>query len=249
MNFVVDHNSPVPLHYQVEQLLRTLIKEKDYRNGRFLPKEVDLANRLGVCRNTVRQAINKLVFEGLIERKKGTGTKVADNVLTTRLDNWASFTQEMSAKNIPFKNLNIATGRVKADQELAGIFGISPGREIVKLERLRGIHNEPIVFFVSYFHPRLNIDVNDNFSGSLYELLEDKYSLRPAVSKEEIAVHYADEALASKLEIDTGKPLLYRKRLVLDPGRRILEYNLGWYRSDRFTYAIEIKREPQLGTL
>lgn len=66
MNFSINHKSKVSLHVQVEELLRKLIALPEYKNGAFLPKEVELANRLGVSRNTIRQATNKLEYEGLL---------------------------------------------------------------------------------------------------------------------------------------------------------------------------------------
>ncbi len=69
-NFTIDHNSKLPLHVQVEELFRKLIKMEAYKKGALLPKEVDLANLWGVSRNTIRQATNKLEHEGLITRKK-----------------------------------------------------------------------------------------------------------------------------------------------------------------------------------
>lgn len=70
MELKIDHNSPLPLHSQVESLLRKLIELPDYKNGGFLPKEIDLAKRLGISRNTLRQATNKLEYEGLLIRKR-----------------------------------------------------------------------------------------------------------------------------------------------------------------------------------
>ena len=94
MKFQINHNSKVPLHFQVEELLRKMIVAPEFRNGAFFPKEVELANRLGVSRNTIRQATNKLQHEGLIVRKKGVGTKTANKKpLATGLDHWYSFTQ------------------------------------------------------------------------------------------------------------------------------------------------------------
>ena len=70
MKFTIDHKSPVPLHAQVELLLRELIELEEYQNGKVLPSEVEISNRLAISRSTVRQAIKKLVFEGLLVRKK-----------------------------------------------------------------------------------------------------------------------------------------------------------------------------------
>ena len=55
----------VPLHAQVEQLLRELIAQEEYQKGKTLPSEVELSKRLAISRSTVRQAVKKLVFEGL----------------------------------------------------------------------------------------------------------------------------------------------------------------------------------------
>lgn len=73
----IDPNSSKPLHLQAEEILRRLIEENDYKNGKLLPSETDMSKQLNISRNTLRQAINKLVIEGLLIRKKGVGTKVA----------------------------------------------------------------------------------------------------------------------------------------------------------------------------
>lgn len=72
----LDPNSEKPLHIQAEEVLRKLIESEEYKNGKLLPNEVLLSEQLNISRNTLRQAINKLVFEGLLVRKKGHGTKV-----------------------------------------------------------------------------------------------------------------------------------------------------------------------------
>ena len=60
----IDHNSNKPLHIQAEEVLRKLIEDEEYKNGKLLPNEVELSAQLNISRNTLRQAINKLVFEG-----------------------------------------------------------------------------------------------------------------------------------------------------------------------------------------
>ena len=92
MKFSIDHKSPVPLHIQAENLLRTMINDPEHLNGKFLPNEVELAKQLAISRSTLRQALNKLVYEGLLIRKKGIGTKVAEPVISSKSKNWLSFT-------------------------------------------------------------------------------------------------------------------------------------------------------------
>ena len=238
----IDHDSTVPLHSQVEVLLRKLIENPEYQNGKMLPKEVDIARRLGISRNTVRQATNKLVYESLLVRKKGVGTKVAQNNITTKLDKWASFTHEMDEKGVAFKTYNLAVSWSVTDKQIAGLFGIPVKTKVLKLERMRGLQSGPIVYFVSYFHPRTGLTGKEDFSRPLYEMLESDHHTVAAVSKEGISAILADEELSGKLQISLGAPVLFRKRIVCDPGDRPIEYNLGYYRADRFTYTIDIER-------
>lgn len=240
--FNIDHESPLPLHVQVEGILRGLIDNKEYQDGKLFPNEVDIAKRLGISRNTVRQAINKLVYEQLLIRKKGVGTKVLKNTITTKLNKWSSFTLEMHEKGVLFKNYDVHIEWIKADDEISNIFGISIETPVLKLERLRGLDEGPIVHFISYFHPRVGLTGNEDFTKPLYELLEKEHHTVVAVSKEEISATLANEYLASILHMKPGDPVLLRKRIVCDPGDRLIEYNLGYYRADRFTYAIDIAR-------
>lgn len=66
----LNHKSNKPLHLQAEEVLRTLIDSEEYKSGKYLPNEIELSQKLNISRNTLRQAINKLVFEGLLIRKK-----------------------------------------------------------------------------------------------------------------------------------------------------------------------------------
>jgi GntR family transcriptional regulator len=243
MSFSIDHKSAVPLHAQVENLLRELIASDDYKNGKLLPNEINFAKQLGISRNTVRQATNKLVYEGLLVRKKGVGTKAADQSVDTRINNWLSFTQEMQSKGIKIKNYEITTEWVEASEEIASFFRIPDGKKILKMSRLRGREEYPFVYFISYFHPMVGLTGNEDFSKPLYEILEKEYSVIAKTSKEEISARAADKFLATKLNINTGDAILKRKRFVFDPGSRPIEYNIGYYRADSFVYTIESERD------
>ncbi|MGZ3767610.1 MAG: GntR family transcriptional regulator [Flavisolibacter sp.] len=239
---VIDHDSSIPLHLQVEDLLRKLIENPEYQNGKLLPKEVDIAKRLGISRNTVRQATNKLVYESLLVRKKGVGTKVAKNNITTKLSKWASFTHEMDEKGVAFTTYDLKVSWVSADKKLSELFGIATKTKVLKLVRIRGLKSGPIVYFISYFHPRVQLTGAEDFSKPLYEMLEKEHHTVASVSREGISAILADHELSEKLHIKEGDPVLFRKRIVCDPGDRPIEYNLGYYRADSFTYTIDIER-------
>lgn len=240
---VIDHKSKLPLHVQVEDYFRKLIAMEKFQNGAFLPKEVELANRLGVSRNTIRQATNKLEHEGLIVRKKGVGTRVAEKrSLSTGLDHWYSFTQEMKEKGIVVINLILRVEWVRPNETIRNFFHVGADKKILKLSKLKGeASGEPIVYFESWFHPRIGVGEKDDFNRPLYSMLEEKYGVIVSRSSENISAREAG-ALGKKLKVDARAPVLFRERFVYDIGERPVEYNTGCYRSDKFTYSIDIKK-------
>ena len=243
MNISIDHRSSIPLHSQVEQILRDLMKNPEYQDGKLFPKEVDLAKRLGVSRNTIRFAANRLVMEGLLVRKKGVGTKVVNKPVTTKLDSWSSFAHEMHEMGIHFNTWEITSEWITPNEEVANQLEITTDKKVLKMCRLRGLGQGPVVYFESYFHPRIGLTGNEDFSRPLYEILDKDYHTVAAISREEIGVGTADKKVAGKLQIKPKSPVLLRKRIVLDPGERPVEYNIGFYNPDSFTYSIEIRRK------
>lgn len=242
MRLQINHSSNIPIHAQVEELLRKLIAEPPYIDGSYLPPESELAKQLGISRNTIRQATNKLEYEGLITRRKGKGTKVAQKTVSTRLSSWHSFTQEMNEKGIAFVNYRIEALKAPVSDTTARFFDIQPGTEVVKLIRLRGDEEGPFVYFVSYFHPRTGITPSEDFTQPLYDILESKYKTPVAISREDITARKVGSAIARELKITKGDPVLIRERFVSDPGGRPVEHNIGYYVADKFTYTIEIRR-------
>ena len=231
------------MYVQIEKQIRDEIKNPEYKKGKKLPNEVDLAKQLGVSRSTMRQAINKLVYDGLLVRRKGIGTVVADVAISSMARNWLSFSQEMKAMGIEVKNYELFIGWVKPPEDICLFFDIKDDQKILKLERLRGNTERPFVYFISYFHPRVGLKGNEDFSRPLYEILEKDYHTVAKLSKEEISARRADQLLAAKLELDQGDPVLKRKRFVYDPGDRPIEWNVGYYRADSFVYKIESARD------
>ncbi|WP_407508860.1 GntR family transcriptional regulator [Elizabethkingia anophelis] len=246
-NFTIDHNSKLPLHVQVEELFRKLIKMEVYKKGALLPKEVDLANLWGVSRNTIRQATNKLEHEGLIVRKKGVGTRVAEKKsLVTGLDHWYSFTREMQEKGINVINQLLKTEEIQPNEEICNFFNITPDKKIFKLSKLKGENSgDPIVYFESYFHPRIGINKNDDFDMPLYSMLQDHFGVIVDRSRENISACHAGAVIGKKLKVPATFPLLKRERFVYDINGKPVEYNVGYYRSDKFTYTIDINKSTE----
>jgi len=243
MNLSIDHSSATPLHSQAEKLLRGLINKEEYQKGKLLPNEVELSRQLKISRNTLRQAINTLVQEGLLIRRKGYGTKVATRGITGRAKNWFSFTQEMKALGISVHNFELHVSWKTPDTDICSFFDIKPDKKILSLERLRGKENFPFVYFISYFNPEIGLTGNDDFYLPLYELLKKKYNVEASLSYEEISAVKAPPVICKKLNINSDDPVLFRKRFVYDENKKPIEFNLGYYRGDSFVYTVESERK------
>lgn len=239
----LDPHSPKPLHRQAEELLRAMIQEEEYRKGKLLPNEMELSKALNISRNTLRQAINKLVFEGLLIRKKGYGTTVAPQHVMSNACNWMSFSQEMHAQGMEVQNFELHISRKRAPKEATDFLNAPEDARLLCLERLRGRPGLPFVYFVSYFNPAIPMTGEEDITRPLYETLGKNYGVRVKTSREMISARGAGADLAEKLGIAPNDPILIRKRFVLDADDKPVEYNIGYYRADSFTYSIEFTND------
>jgi len=242
-SLALDHRSRMPLHAQVEELLRALIRQPEYEAGKLLPDEVSLARKLGVSRGTLRAGIARLMYEGLLERRAGVGTRVARHALPSGVGAWHSFTQEMHRRGLTVQTFKLQTRMLPAPRPVAAALEIAEGTPVLRLERLRGWDDEPVVLFTSWLHPRLGVSPEEDFSRPLYDVIEARSGVAADRSREELSAVSADAALARRLQVKKGAPLLWRRRVVLDPSGRPIEFAVVHYRGDRFTLTLDLRRE------
>ncbi len=242
MKLEIDHSSTTPLHLQVEELLRKIIAMPEYQQGKLLPNELKLSRQLGISRNTLRQATNKLVYEGMLVRKKGVGTVVSKPV-DSKAKNWMSFSQEMRSKGVQVVNYSLKLSWEVPSDDVLNFFACEEGTKLLKMERVRGNEESPFVYFISYFSPAIGLTGEEDFTMPLYEMLDKDHAVVAKLSIEEITAMAANETISEKLNMSTGLPILKRKRFVYDPGRRPIEYNIGYYKSDSIVYTVESERE------
>jgi len=239
----LDHGSPMPLHAQAEQVLREMIQRPEHRNSGLLPDEIMLSRSLGISRNTLRAAIGRLVAEGRLERKAGVGTRVTEPKVHSGVGAWHSFSREMEAKGIRVEMYSKKLRSLPATVEVARALRVQPGTRIVCLDRVRGWDGKPEVHFRSYLHPRLKLPEDADFQRPLYELIKDHCITIADQSQEELTAVAADSRLARLLGVEPGTPLLRRERIVLDTGRRPMEFAVVHYRCDRFRLTLNLRQE------
>lgn len=239
----VDVSSVIPLYYQVREDIRRRIETGEWRPGNPIPSESELQSMYGVSRATIRQALIEIVREGLLIRKQGRGTFVAPQKIAEMLPRLVSFTEEMKRRG-----LTPSTRRTKVDilpkapKRVQEALGTPPDETFLRIERVRCADGRPIVLLVSYLPGSLGIDPAEDFSGSLYELLEVKYSIRLGEALQVIEAGVADETLAEQLEIDEGDPILVIRRSTFSRSKAPVEYVEGFYAAERYRYSIRLER-------
>lgn len=238
----IDHDSPIPLRAQVEQLLRELVLKPEYQKGALIPDELALAAQLGVSRGTVRSGISKLVFEGVLERKAGVGTRVSPRHLESGITAWRSFTREMASKGIIVKNFRLNYRQVKASADAARALNVDPETPLWCLDRVRGWDGKPVLQSSSWFHPRVALDGTEDTAFPLYEMIEKATGVRPKNAREEFLAVSADARLAKLLEVRRNTPLLLRRHTVFDQGSRPFEFAEVHYVSSRFALSLNMRR-------
>lgn len=232
-----------PLYLQISQILKNKIISKEYEYGDYIPSEAELQSIYDVSRITARQAIQELEQQKMVIRSRGKGTKVIyQKKIEEYMTKIKSFTNEMKERNIQVGTRFAHISIVAVDEIVAEIFGIEKGEPIYYLERVRTGDDIPIVVFQTYLSSKLEFSLDDSlYEGSLYEILAEK-DCAPVIVKEKFDCLMPEEKIAKELEIDRTQPVLRRARIARNAQGDTVEYTIGYYRSDRYSFHIELKQ-------
>jgi GntR family transcriptional regulator len=234
----VDPHSPVPLYHQIYLDLRQMIQREIISPGEMLPPELDICKAYSVGRQTVRQAIARLVDEDLVERFAGRGTFVREQTSHIQFFLDRSFSQQMREMGRT-PNSRLLSQRVgTVDLEIPALQACR-GKPCLTLERLRLGDTEPICHQTSTILSERcpGIEEQDFTSQSLYETLATRYQLAISRIDHVVRAVTADEYRAELLEVEEGSPLLFVGTTTYLDDDELIEYSASYYRADRYEYS------------
>jgi GntR family transcriptional regulator len=207
--------------------------------GGMLPPELEICQAYNVGRQTVRQAIARLVDEDLVERFAGRGTFVREQPDHIQFFLDRSFSQQMREMGrIPHSRLlSQETGAV--DQESAPTLAAYQGKPCLTLERLRLGDEEPICHQTSTILSERcpGIEGYDFSNQSLYEILATRYNLQITRIDHVVRAVAADGYRADLLNIEEGAPLLFVATTTYLENGQVIEHTASYYRADRYEYS------------
>ncbi|HEX4658924.1 MAG TPA: GntR family transcriptional regulator [Streptosporangiaceae bacterium] len=240
----IDRTSPVPLYFQLAQHYEAAIRSGALKVGARLDNEVQLAERLGLSRPTVRAAFMYLSNKGLVVRKRGAGTMVAndsidrDVELTSLYDDLAA-AGRAPATQVIRNEVTHASDRVAAALQL-------PERTLVNsLQRIRLADGEPIALMHNFLPAALvHLSIEMLEQHGLYELLRAS-GIRLSSATQRMCAKNASAAEARVLHETRGVALLTMERTAYDETGRPVEFAQHVYRASRYAFTTSLSRaEP-----
>jgi DNA-binding GntR family transcriptional regulator len=239
----LDRSSPIPLYFQVAQQLEEAIRSGQLAPGARLENEVDLADRFGLSRPTVRQAIQELVRKGMLVRKRGVGTQVVQGQLHSE------FTRPVALSSL-YDDLS-RTGRLPrtevlshalepANAQIAAALGVREGSDVVRVERLRWAGDEPLALMCNWLPIGLaSYTTEELATHGLYELLR-RSGVHMRIATQRIGARAATTGEAKLLHERKGAPLLTMERTAYDDSGRAVEFGSHAYRAQTYSFEVTL---------
>lgn len=230
----------LPIYIQIHNQIRQRIEDGKWQVGDRLPSERELAQEFGVSRMTLRQAIQTLADEGILERKVGSGTYVANQKVQEKMSGITSFTEiiQRQGKSPSSKTVSYQIKMPNSREQEA--LHLAEDDEILRMERIRYADNVPICVETTSIPLCFIKELKkDEITSSLYHSLEEQTKARLGQAKQMITASLANERTAELLEIKRGDAILYLRQITYLKTGEPFEYVRSQYVGSRFEFVLE----------
>lgn len=245
----INANTPIPLYFQLQEILRDKLENGQWKPGEHLPSEEELCTEFNVSRVTVRNALSRLSMEGLIERSAGKGTivakpKVREMILATLTGSYASVIEGAS---------RVITQVVESEvieplEHIRKVLKLNNKEKVNKLLRIRTVDDVALFWTRAFVPNRLCPDFlkSDFENRSFFEILENDFKLIPDRSVRTIETELATSRDIDYLGMKAGTPLTVVTSICYMKDGTPLEYSRSHFRGDRTKYLVVVKRGHEI---
>lgn len=237
----------IPLWQQVVNDLKADIGTGVYELLDRIPSESDLCERFGVSRITVRRAVDELVNEGYLVRKRGCGTYVCrpnvlkvmqrDNVDQTMM----GYTEICSKSGYTPGARPVSCRKVKPPVACQRLFGVSPSSDVLRVERVRTADDMPVLIEANFFSgPAFDFLLDTDLTDcSLFALIDERLGLVPELHEScTLEIYSASVEMAAALEVVAGEPLFCLAGDYYDQHGNPLFYGEQYIVGSRYLFAV-----------
>ena len=245
MNDAINFESHIPYYIQLMDILKIKVQQAEWVPGDQIPGEQDLCERYQVSRTVVRQALRELEYEGVITRQKGKGTFITLPKISEGLvQKLTGFYQDMVERGLRPGSQVLHQNVSPSTEKVARFLNIEPGEEVIDIQRLRFINDEPIQLVTTYIPYNIcpSLASADLTNQSLYAYLEKECGIVLTKGHRFIEAVLANDHEAAQLGIERGAPLLMLDSVSYSEDGRPIEYYHALHRGDRSRFEVELVR-------
>jgi DNA-binding GntR family transcriptional regulator len=234
----IDRGSPVPLYHQLAEQLRAAVASGELQPGDPFENELALTGRVGLSRPTVRRAIQELVDDGLLVRRRGLGTTVANRRVHRRAELTSLYDDLARTGGRP--RTEVLSLRSQQDQLVAAALDLPPDTELVAIVRLRLAGDRPLALLRNWLPPQHGDVTADQLRrDGLYAVLRER-GIRPVVAHQSITARPPTTHERRHLLLKPSEPVLTMTRAAFDASGNAVEYGDHSYRAQDYTIDVMV---------
>ena len=217
--------------------------------GGALPSERQLSVDLGVSRLTLRAALDELVREGFLVRRRGSGTFVREPKIAQELT-MTSFSEEMRRRGMTPGSRTLSLETTTAGAYLGRCLHVSPSERVVVAKRLRLADGDSMAIETLHVPESLvpGLEPKDLDRGSFYELLGERYGITIVGGLQTIEPTVTNEEESEALDVPLHSPAFLFERTTRSENDDIVEFVRSIYRGDRYRLVSELNRRERSGS-
>jgi GntR family transcriptional regulator len=214
--------------------------------GQAIPSERQLSVDLGVSRLTVRAALDELVREGYLDRRRGSGTYVREPKIAQELT-MTSFSEDMQLRGMRPGSRTLSLETTLAGAYLGRCLHVSPSERILVAKRLRLADDETMAIETLHVPELLvpGLSRADFDETSFYELLTGRYGIEIVGGTQTIEPTVTNEEESEALGVPLHSPAFQFERTTRAADGSIVEFVRSIYRGDRYRLVTELSRKDR----
>jgi GntR family transcriptional regulator len=235
----LNYDSFMPLYHQLKEIFLEKIENEELKEGDRIPSENELQQIYDLSRATVRNAIQILVNEGFMEKKKGKGTFVKRRKIEEQLPVLKSFTEEMIGIDAGKKV--ISAKYIKPSPAVRARLNLASDERVFSLKRLMLVDGRPLGILHSYIPAKFKLGLDEDYSKSLYRILE-KNGVRLKDADQTIEASMSDKGQTRLMGQKKSFATLVIRRVAYSINGEVVESVKGVYHGDRYRYTCRLTR-------
>jgi len=209
--------------------------------GDAIPSERQLGTDLGVSRLTVRAALDELVREGYLVRRRGAGTFVAEPKVAKGID-VSSFSEDMRRRGLVPASQTLDLRSVPAGARLGRMLHVSPAEPVLSIKRLRLADGEPMAIELLNVRESLvpGLTAEDLERSSFYDLLASRYEVEIVGGTQTVEPTVTNDEESVVLGVPLHSPAVLFERVTRAGTGDVVEFTTSTYRGDRYRLVTEL---------